>query len=303
MNQLVNARPSTRRLPEHAVGVADARVLPDADFAFGWSSIILPNDTKEKMLRVAVAGAQLRATVPFDAVPLHGVILLTGQPGVGKTTVARGLADKMSRTVTGHEWLFIEVDPHALASASLGRSQRSVEQLFGVLLEEQAAGGPMVVLLDEVETLFTERSALSMDANPIDVHRAVDAALVGLDRLARKHPNVLIIATSNFRGAIDAALTSRADAVFEIPLPDRDARRAILGQATAAVAAAFPGAGRLTDPRVLDRAADLSDGIDGRQLRKSVVVACAHNPAAHGNPDAVTGDDLIAALTEIGGRS
>ena len=51
----------------------------------------------------------------------------------------------------------------------------------------------MIVLLDEVETLFTDRTALSMEANPIDVHRAVDAALVGLDRLARNHPGVLVM--------------------------------------------------------------------------------------------------------------
>ena len=83
----------------------------------------------------------------------------------------------------------MEIDPHGLASSSLGRSQRSVSQLFRSVLKEYAASSPLIVLFDEVETVFTDRQALSLEANPVDVHRAVDAALVGLDNLARRHPD------------------------------------------------------------------------------------------------------------------
>jgi SpoVK/Ycf46/Vps4 family AAA+-type ATPase len=294
-----------RRLPDDAApGVADARLLPDDGFAAAWSAIVLPDGMKQRLLRTAVASAHLRAAVPFDALPLHGVVLLTGKPGVGKTTVARGLADRVARTITsGVGWLFVEVDPHSLASSSLGRSQRAVEQLFGTLLHEHAGAGPMVVLLDEVETLFTDRAALSMDANPIDVHRAVDAALVGLDRLARRHTEVLIVATTNFTDAVDPALASRADWIVEVPLPDRAARRQILEHAAAAVVAAFPGAATMLDPIVLDTAAEAAVGLDGRRLRKAVAAACAYRADAQGDPDRVTGEDLLAVLHELGDHS
>jgi SpoVK/Ycf46/Vps4 family AAA+-type ATPase len=280
-------------------GVADARLLPDDRFSDAWSSIVLPAGLKERLVRGAASRAMLRTSVPFETMPLHGVVLLTGQPGVGKTTLARGLADKVARTVQGiGDWAFIEVDPHQLASSSLGRSQRSVEQLFGSLLDGLADAGPLVVLLDEVETLLTDRAGLSMEANPIDVHRAVDAALVGLDRLASRYPHVLVLATSNFPAAIDPALGSRADEVVDVPLPDEVARLAILCDTIEGVAKAFPGAKRLLDDKALQRAASSSEGLDGRRLRKAVAAACAVRPEAQADPNNVTAADLLAVLTE-----
>ncbi|WP_330288701.1 AAA family ATPase [Streptomyces sp. NBC_00576] len=298
MSETARLHAFPRSLPDEATqGIADARLLPDEEFREAWSSIAMPTDMKERMLRGAVSSIRLRQAVPFDAVPLHGITLLTGAPGVGKTTVARGLADKIARTLGSPiPWMFLEIDPHALASASLGRSQRSVETLFGTVIEEMAIAGPLVVLVDEVETLLTDRAALSMDANPIDVHRAVDAALVGLDRLARRHTEVFVLATSNFPDAIDPALASRADNVIRVPLPDRTARRWILEHTVRAIARAFPGAQALTADEALDAAAERGEGLDGRRLRKAVAAACAYRPETKGDPNGVTVQDLLAAL-------
>src|SRR5207237_10163725 len=138
-------------------------------------------------------------------------ILLAGRPGTGKTSLARGLASRVAESLpNAGKFVFVEVEPHALVSSALGKSQRAVQELLGGTISELASQSPIIVLLDEVETLAIDRRKVSFEANPVDVHRATDAVLAQLDHLASRHPRLLFVATSNFAEAIDAAMVSRA---------------------------------------------------------------------------------------------
>jgi SpoVK/Ycf46/Vps4 family AAA+-type ATPase len=294
--------PRTTRLVTLPSGISDARPLPDTEFLALWNAILVASEIKDQLLAQAVLNFTVRAKVPRATLPLHGVILMVGAPGTGKTSLAKGLAARTAQVLGGSNgagsFRFVEVDPHALSSGSLGKTQRAVTELFSSTITEQAALGPTIVLLDEVETILADRAKLSLEANPIDVHRATDAALVQLDHLAETQPNLLFIATSNFPQAIDAAFLSRADLVMRVPPPDENGRLAILKDTVSGMAAVFPPLRALARSPELAKVARAADGLDGRAMRKLVAAACTRDKEVALDPGRLTASALVAAARD-----
>jgi SpoVK/Ycf46/Vps4 family AAA+-type ATPase len=276
-------------------GIQRARRLPDPSLGVLWDSIILDEGLKAQLLSQAMLNFTMRGKVDRSVIPLHGVILLVGPPGTGKTSLARGLAHRTAECFPGGGFRLLEVEPHVLTSAAMGKTQRAVSELFSQSIAEAATDGPTIVLLDEVETLAADRSKMSLEANPIDIHRATDAVLVQLDALAEKHPNLLFLATSNFPQAIDTAFTSRCDLIIHVPLPDSGACARILTDCLAGLGKTYPAIARLSTSPGFDRCAVECVGLDGRAIRKMVANALASSPQTAMNPELVTIDDLIGA--------
>lgn len=276
-------------------GINRSRGLPDPKLGALWQSIIVDEKLKTQLLSQAVLNFTVRGKVPRTVLPLHGVILLVGPPGTGKTSLARGLAHRTAESFAEGGFRLLEVEPHTLTSSAMGKTQRAVSELFSQSIAEAASGGPTIVLLDEIETLAVDRSKVSFEANPVDVHRATDAVLVQLDSLAERYTQLLFVATSNFPEAVDTAFTSRCDLVLQIPLPDRNACAKILEDCLIGLARTYPAIGKITNSPQLVQCANECVGLDGRAIRKMVANALASSPATAMNPGAVTSADLLEA--------
>jgi ATP-dependent 26S proteasome regulatory subunit len=287
---------SAVRLPP---GVTGVHALPADHHDGPWDSIITPPGLKERLLGTAILllrhGMRLRQ---LSGAP-HGLVVLAGPPGTGKTTLCQGLAQVAALALAKRgATTFVEVDPHAFPSELLGESQRAVRELFTETLPELAQRRPhTIVLIDEIEALAVRRTAAAFETNPVDVHRATDAVLSGLDGLRASSPNLLMLTTTNFMPALDEAFLSRADLVVETALPDEDVIAGIIRGSLTELAVQWPGMRPLAgDTGLHGKLAARCSGFDGRRVRKAILSALAQRPDLAEDPERLTADDLVTAV-------
>ena len=292
---------SAPALPE---GVLSLHALPAGHHDGPWDHIVTPPGLKERLLAQSLLtllhGRQLATLAGLP----HGLIVLAGPPGTGKTTLARGLAQEAALAVAAEgATTFAEIDPHAFPSELLGESQRAVSHLLHDTIPELAMRRPhTIVLIDEVEAFAVARSAASLATNPVDVHRATDAALAGIDAIAAGLPRVLFVTTTNFLAGVDEAFLSRADLVVTFGLPDAETIRRIVGHSLHELAVLWPSLVKLAEDEDLHaRVAERCAGWDGRRVRKLVLAALAQRTDVARDPGLLTADDLLAAA-DGGGR-
>ncbi len=283
--------------PGLPVGVRGIHALPSDHHDGPWDAMITPPGVKERLLGTVVLRLLHGRRLASLSGPLHGLVVLAGPPGTGKTTLAQGVAQAAAITVSAHgATTLVEIDPHAFPSDMLGESQRNVSRLMADTIPELAARRPhTIVVIDEVESFAVRRSSASFETNPVDVHRATDAVLAGIDTVAAAYPRLAFVVTTNFVEALDEAFMSRADLFVELALPDLETRARIIEGSIGELALHWPELGDLArDAELHYSLAKRTEGWDGRRLAKIVLGAIASRPVTATDPSLLDAADLEA---------
>lgn len=149
-----------------------------------------------------------------DTKPPKGIILY-GNPGTGKTYLAKALASESGVN-------FISVKGPQILSKYIGESEKAVRELFR--LAKQAS--PCILFLDEFDSLTPKRSSNAAGAEVTD--RVIGQFLTEMDGI-EDLKGVIVLAATNRIDLIDPALlrSGRFDLIFELPLPDLQTREII----------------------------------------------------------------------------
>lgn len=175
---------------------------PDLDAA----DVVLPEGTLTRVSRHVVGTVRHRGLLRAAGQHLKRGLLLYGPPGTGKTHTVRYLLGQLP-----------EVTCVVLAGNALGLVSEATELAHALQ--------PAVVVLEDVDLIAEHRD---MAGGPQPLLFTLLDAMDGLTAEA----DVAFILTTNRADLLEEALSQRpgrVDLAVEIPLPDGDARRALLG--------------------------------------------------------------------------
>ncbi|XP_017281964.1 pachytene checkpoint protein 2 homolog [Kryptolebias marmoratus] len=207
--------PSMLSLEEdEELSAANHWLLPTAEFHGIWESLVYETGVKTKLLDYVTTTIYFSdKNVDSNLISWNRVVLLHGPPGTGKTSLCKALAQKLSIRLSSRYSYgqFVEINSHSLFSKWFSESGKLVTKMFQKiqqLIDDKDA--LVFVLIDEVESLTAARNACQAGTEPSDAIRVVNSVLTQLDQIKR-HPNVVILTTSNVTEKIDLAFVDRAD--------------------------------------------------------------------------------------------
>jgi SpoVK/Ycf46/Vps4 family AAA+-type ATPase len=186
------------------------------------SSLVVQNTLKSRIERVILEFRQQQK------LKKHGLdhrrkLLLSGEPGTGKTMTAQVLATELKQALH-----IIQMD--RLVTKFMGETGAKLRQIF-----DRIRTAPGIYLFDEFDAIGGER-ALGNDVG--EMRRVLNAFLQFIENDASKN---LIIAATNNPELLDRALFRRFDDVLHYTLPNKESRKELIANLLSSfLSARFP---------------------------------------------------------------
>ena len=241
-------REPAHRGPDGELAEGLEREILDRSPSVRWDDIAGLRDAKRLLEEATVLPLWMPEYFRGLRRPWKGVLMF-GPPGTGKTMLAKAVATECGTT-------FFSISSSTLASKYRGESERMVRILFDLA----RAHAPSTIFVDEIDALCTSRGAAGeheasrrvkseflvqidgCSAGPQDEGSGVGAGAGEVGARANGDgtsqsagapggpgsKKVMVLAATNFPWDIDEALRRRLEKRIYIPLPDADARAALV---------------------------------------------------------------------------
>lgn len=234
---------SSVRISKQTLSLTKVTLLPSKELENCWESLFFDNDIKQKMFSYATIALKVatlsreKANSNIDSSNIFSnnkLLIVHGPPGTGKTTVCKALVQKLSirrefscgtnPIDTRHKGILVEISCSRIFSRWFGESSKNLSSIFTDVenLLKLNENSFVCLLIDEVEAIAISRDELLNKSESTDGVRVVSTLLTLLDRL-KKYNNLIVLATSNLLNSLDPAFIDRADGVFHIGNPSKDA--------------------------------------------------------------------------------